>query len=169
MTRMFTLIALALAAAAVAAPTAQTATRPGGQTVADPLAVSYLLNQGYTPAQIQALATGKASFATEKPLPPEERPLDPLAISYLRNLGMTPAQIEEWTTGICAQANRPAVCTLPYPETGSVAVPASSDGFSWDDAGIGAGAALGAALLIAGLGAMVVLSRHHRRPPIVHA
>ena len=183
MSRMFHLIALALATAAVAAPIAQAATDPSGNTVADPLAVSYLQGQGMSPgeikaategidplavsylrehgftqAQIQALATGREAQAAASPV------FDPLAISYLRGLGLTRAQIDEWTTGVCAQAVRPAVCSLPLSQVGADAtVPVASVGFNWGDAGIGAGATLGAVLLLAGIGAMLVTSRHSRR------
>jgi len=54
MSRIFHLIALALATAAVAAPIAQAATDPNGNTVADPLAVSYLQGQGMSPGEIKA-------------------------------------------------------------------------------------------------------------------
>jgi hypothetical protein len=40
----------------------------------------------------------------------------------------------------------------------------TSIGFSWGDAGIGAGAALGVVLLLAGLGATIVLRQRRREP-----
>jgi hypothetical protein len=188
MTRKLSFIALALVAAAVAAPMAQSVTDPNGKQAVDPLAVSYLQGQGYSPgeikvligqgdplavsylrdqglsaAQINAMATGQTSQ-------PATRPIDPLAVSYLRNLGMSQAQIEEWTTGVCAQAVRPAVCSLPVSDLGVASTePTSSAGFSWSDAGIGAGATLGALLLLAGLGGAFVISRQNRRRHVASA
>lgn len=188
MSRMFFVIALALAAAAVAAPIGQGVTDPNGRQVADPLAVSYLRNQGMSPGEIKVITQGvdplAASYlrnqgftdeqiyamatgqATQKPAPA----IDPLAISYLRNLGMNQAQIDEWTTGVCAQANRPAVCSLPLSDVAATSIVAeSSSGFSWSDAGIGAGATLGVVLLLAGLGGAFVISRHNRRRQVASA
>jgi hypothetical protein len=69
MSRMFNTVALALAAAAVAAPIAQSATDPSGNTVADPL-VSYLQG-GLSPGEIrcvgQADLSPSATFATSVP------------------------------------------------------------------------------------------------------
>jgi hypothetical protein len=55
------LLALALVAAAVAAPIAQSSSTPK----VDPLAVSYLIGQGFTPSQIQAWTTGACSHQTK--------------------------------------------------------------------------------------------------------
>ena len=99
--------------------------------------------------------------------------VDPLAVGYLMGLGLSPSEVQSWTTGACSQASKPALCYAPFERTAAAApAPARTvgpGGFDWNDATIGAGAALGAALLIAGLGAMLVVSRHHRRPPAVHA
>jgi hypothetical protein len=188
MSRTISFIALALAAAAVAAPTALSVVDPNGRQAVDPLAVSYLRNQGMSPGEIKVVTQGidplAASYlrnqgftdeqiyatatgqALQKPAPA----IDPLAVSYLRNLGMNQAQIEEWTTGICAQANRPAVCSLPLADAGaSLSVDDSSAGFSWSDAGIGAGATLGIVLLLAGLGGAFVISRQNRRRHVASA
>ncbi len=51
------LLALALVAAAVAAPIAQSSSAPK----VDPLAVGYLMGQGFTPSQIQAWTVGACS------------------------------------------------------------------------------------------------------------
>jgi hypothetical protein len=187
MSRTITLIALALAAAAVAAPIAQGVEDPNGGQAVDPLAVSYLQEQGYSPGQIKVLV-GKGdplafSYLLDKGLSPaqivaqatvrsprETTAMDPLAISYLRNLGMNQAQIDEWTTGVCAQAHRPAVCSLPLSDVAATSVVTeSSSGFSWSDAGIGAGATLGFVLLLAGLGGAFVISRQNRRRHVASA
>jgi hypothetical protein len=94
MIRKSYLLALALTAVAVAAPIAQSATGPSGNTVADPLAVSYLRGQGMSPGEIKAATEG----------------VDPLAASYLRGQGLSPSQIAAWTSGVCSGADRPASC-----------------------------------------------------------
>ena len=188
MSRTIYFISLALAAAPVIAPSALSVVDPNGRQAVDPLAVSYLQNQGMSPGeikvvtqgvdplassylrhqgftdeQIYAMATGQAAQKTAPTV-------DPLAISYLRNLGMNQAQIEEWTTGVCAQAKRPAVCSLPLSDAGAMSVVQdSSGGFSWSDAGIGAGATLGIVLLLAGLGGAFVISRQNRRRHVASA
>jgi hypothetical protein len=187
MSRMFSVIALALTAAAVAAPMAQGVEDPNGGQAVDPLAVSYLRDQGYSPGQIKVLV-GKGdplafSYLLDKGLSPaqivaqatvrsprETTAIDPLAMSYLRNLGMNQAQIDEWTTGVCAQADRPAVCELPLSAVATpTVVEEISGGFSWSDAGIGAGATLGIVLLLVGLGGALVISRHNRRRHVASA
>jgi len=187
MSRIISLIALALAAAAVAAPIAQSVEDPTGGQAIDPLAVSYLRDQGYSPGQIKVLV-GQGdplafSYLLDKGLSPaqivaqatvrsprEITAIDPLAISYLRNLGMNQAQIDEWTTGVCAQAVRPAVCSLPLSEVDTAAAAQeSSVGFSWSDAGIGAGATLGLVLLLAGVGGAFAISRNSRRRHVASA
>ena len=187
MSRTIKLIALALAAAAVAAPMAQGVENPSGGQAVDPLAVSYLQDQGYSPGQIKVLV-GQGdplafSYLLDKGLSPaqivaqatvrsprETTAMDPLAISYLRNLGMNQAQIDEWTTGVCAQAVRPAVCSLPLSAVDTDAVvQESSVGFSWSDAGIGAGATLGLVLLLAGVGGTLVITRQNRRRHVASA
>jgi hypothetical protein len=187
MTRKLSFIALALVAAAVAAPMAQGVEDPKGGQAIDPLAVSYLQDQGYSPGQIKVLV-GQGdplafSYLLDKGLSPaqivaqatvrsprETTAIDPLAISYLRNLGMNQAQIDEWTTGVCAQADRPAVCSLPLSAVGTGAVvQESSVGFSWSDASIGAGATLGLVLLLAGVGGALVITRQNRRRHVASA
>jgi hypothetical protein len=187
MTRTIKLIALALTAAAVAAPLAQGVEDPSGKQAVDPLAVSYLQNQGYSPGQIKVLigrgdplafsylldqgftvAQIKAQATVRTP-PREITAIDPLAVSYLRNLGMSQAQIDDWTTGVCAQKDRPAVCSLPVSAVSAPETPSASSGFGWSDAGIGAGATLGLVLLLAGVGGAFAISRQNRRRTVANA
>jgi hypothetical protein len=126
MSRKFFVITLALAAAAVAAPFAQGVTDPNGRQVADPLAVSYLQGQGFSPGEIKVLV-GQG---------------DPLAVSYLRNHGFPQAPTQ---------------------------IVGTSDGFSWSDAGIGAGATLGVVLLVAGLAGGIAIARQNRRRHVASA
>jgi hypothetical protein len=126
MSRTITLIALALAAAAVAVPVAQGVTDPSGNQAVDPLAVSYLQGQGFSPGEIKVMV-GQA---------------DPLAVSYLRSNG--------------------------FPQV-STPIASASTGFDWADAGIGASAMLGAVLLMAGLGAALISTRHNRRRHVASA
>ena len=71
---------------------------------------------------------------------------------------------------MCSHANKPAVCVAPFQQT-SASTPTltSSSGFEWGDATIGAAATLGAVLLLGGLGAILVMSRHGRRRTIASA
>jgi hypothetical protein len=106
------LLALALVAAAVAAPIAQSATDPNGNTVADPLAVSYLRGHGYSPGQIKVMV-GQADplaisyrrnhgfpQAQATAAPTARKAIDPLAVSYLRGQGMSPGEITAATEGV---------------------------------------------------------------------
>ena len=65
MSRIIPLIALALAAAAVAAPYAGADTGTQAGTTVDPLAVSYLRGQGLTPAEVTSWTTGDCSHETK--------------------------------------------------------------------------------------------------------
>ena len=96
--------------------------------------------------------------------------VDPLAVSYLGGMGLTAAQIKDWTVGVCSHATKPAVCVAAFQQT-SASTPTltSSSGFEWGDATIGAAATLGAVLLLGGLGAILVMSRHGRRRTIASA
>ena len=180
MTRTFHLIALALVAAVAAVSSAQAGGPGSAPPKVDPLAVGYLMGLGLSPSEVQSWTTGACSQASkpascfaalERTAAPAK--VDPLAVGYLMGRGLSPSEVEAWTTGICSQASKPALCYAPFERTAAAApAPARTvgpGGFDWNDATIGAGAALGAALLIAGLGAMLVVSRHHRRPPAVHA
>jgi hypothetical protein len=142
------------------------------QTVGtDPLAESYLRGQGLSPSQVKAWTVGACSFE-KKPtscftafggtdLTPV-RPVDPLAVSYLRGMGLSPDEIAAWTVGACSHESRPSVCYSAFEKTSAPVQSAGSGGFNWGDAGIGAGASLGIALLLAGLGAAFVISRQNR-------
>lgn len=143
MTRIFRLIALAVVAAAVLAPTATPATEPA--------------------ASCSAGETSPGCY--------HGKPIDPLATAYLASKGLTPAQIKDWTVGICAQGvEKPAVCFAPFEQTRTPAATlTSTGGFEWGDASIGAAATLGAVLLLAGLGWIVAMSRHGRRRPVASA
>jgi hypothetical protein len=109
------LLALALVAAAVAAPIAQSSSAPK----VDPLAVSYLMGQGYTPSQVHAWTVGACSHET-KPAAcfgPSKganlggaAKIDPLAVSYLMGQGLTPDQVQSWTAGACSQQTKAASC-----------------------------------------------------------
>ena len=142
MSRTISLIVLALVSAAVAAPIASSGSPAASCSQADDPSGCY---QG-------------------KPF------VDPLAVSYLGGMGLTPAQIKDWTVGVCSHAKKPAVCGAPFQQT-SASTPTftSSSGFQWGDATIGAAATLGAVLLLGGLGAILVMSRHGRRRTIANA
>ena len=109
--KSISLLVLALAAAAVAAPIAQSSSAPK----VDPLAVSYLTGQGLTPDEVASWTTGTCSqqakpascFAMFKSAAPT---VDPLAVSYLTGQGLTPSQVASWTTGTCSQQAKPASC-----------------------------------------------------------
>jgi hypothetical protein len=180
MSRKFHLIALALVVAAAATSSAQASGPGSAPPKVDPLAVGYLTGLGLSPSEVKSWTVGTCSRAS-KPAScfaaldrtAASVKVDPLAVGYLMGRGLSPSEVRAWTVGICSQASKPALCYAPFERT---AAPVSTStrivgpgGFDWGDASIGAGAALGAALLIAGLGAMLVVPRHHRRPPIVHA
>jgi hypothetical protein len=171
MSRVISLVALALVAAAVAASGAQAA-----QPRVDPLAVSYLQGQGYTHAQIQAWTVGPCSQQA-KPAAcfgptrgaglVDRKAVDPLAVSYLTGRGLTPAEVRSWTVGACSHATKDVSCFAVF-DRGASAVTSSTVGssgaFDWSDAGIGAGVAIGVLLLVGGMGAGFLLSRqNHRR------
>jgi hypothetical protein len=170
MSRVITLVVLALVAAAVAASVAQAA-QP---TRVDPLAVGYLQGQGYTPAQIQAWTVGPCShqskpsecFGPTRGAGLVEQRVDPLAVGYLVGQGLTPAEVRSWTVGACSHAAKDASCFAVF-DRGATAVPSSTVGasssFDWSDAGIGAGVAAGVVLLLGGKGAGLQLSRQNRR------
>jgi hypothetical protein len=168
--KSFTLLALALAAAAVAVPIAQAS--PGPKI--DPLAVGYLIGQGYTPSQIHAWTVGVCSheakpaacFGPSKGavLTNGVTKVDPFAVSYLTGLGLTSNEVTSWTVGACSHKAKDASCYAMLERASATAAPTQfvrSIGFHWGDAGIGAGFTLGILLLLAGA-AGVLISRQNR-------
>ena len=130
-----------------------TASHAGAKPV-DPLAVSLLASQGFSPSQIAALTASAPAAAPGK--------VDPLAVSYLGSLGLSPGEITDWTVGVCSHEARPASCFAAFDRV----VPAqtvSSSGFDWADASIGAGATLGLLLLAIGLGFALVMHGQRRQ------
>ncbi len=148
MSRTILFISLALTAAAVMAPSALSVVDPNGRQAVDPLAVSYLRNQGMSPGEIKVATQGvdplAASYIRNGGFPQVStaKPMDPLAASYIRNGGFPQASTE---------------------------VAATNAGFDWTDAGIGSAATLGAILLLAGLGAVFMVSRHNRNRGVASA
>ena len=144
MSRKVHLIALALVAAAVAAPVAQAADRPDDR--AGVLGVG-LATEGHA-------------------LQPQ---VDPLAVSWLLGQGLSPSEVRDWTVGACSNRVKPTRCysafaTSTAPERAAVPAQASrSGGFHWGDAGIGAGATLGILLMLGGLGAALIVRKTGRR------
>jgi hypothetical protein len=172
MSRKLHLIALAVAVTGVIAPVAHADTAASTPTKVDPLAVSYLLGQGYSPAQVEAWTVGPCSRETKAVacfgpsrgagLVSSTAKVDPLAVSYLLGQGLSPAQVEAWTVGECSHEVKPASCFQAF--TSKVdAETVTSGGFDWRDAGIGAGATIGLFLLVGGLGAGLLISRQSRR------
>jgi hypothetical protein len=164
--KSLSLLVLALAAAAVAAPIAQSNSAPK----VDPLAVSYLTGQGLSPSQVASWTTGTCSQQT-KPAscfamfktPSIAHTVDPLAVSYLTGRGLSPNEVTSWTTGACSQQTKPASCFAMLETAATPTHVSRSIGFQWGDAGIGAGFTLGALLLIGGVGAGLLISRKSRR------
>jgi len=188
MIRKSHIIVLALVAAAVAAPIAQA----GNPKPVDPLAVSILGSQGFSPSQIAVMTGSVAPWLT-----PAERQYvvrisgmtpaqiaaafgrnggrvgdlssvtgakaDPLAVSYLSSFGLSPGEIADWTVGICSHETRPASCFAAFDRTPTQVQTTTSGSFAWGDAGIGAAATLGVVLLTMGLGFMLI-TRGRRQP-----
>jgi hypothetical protein len=174
MSRVLSLVALALAAAALAAPIAGAGSTPSGKPV-DPLAVGILMGKGYTKAQIEAWTVGPCSEAVKPAacfgptrgaglVAGSRKPVDPLAAGYLMGKGLSRSEIESWTAGTCSRAVKPASCFAMLDRaapTTSAAGPSRS-GFDWGDAGIGAGAAVGVLLLLAAMASGFAVSRQNR-------
>jgi hypothetical protein len=152
------LLALALVAAAVAAPVAQS----GG----------YPIGRDMTSSEIASWTTGACSHPVKavscyRMLEPKT--VDPLAVSYLIGQGLTPSEVTAWTTGICSHAVKDAACFAMFRPAVTVSTQsAGSSGFRWDDAGVGAGFVAGV-LLLGGAGAALLISRQHRRREAAHA
>ena len=174
MSRFTTLIALALTAAVVAASVAS-ANSGGAEAKVDPLAVGYLSGRGLSPSEVQSWTVGACSqenrpascyAALDRTSAPAAK-VDPLAVGYLMGRGLTPSEVKAWTVGICSHAAKPSLCYAPFERTAASASPPTqvgqSDGFSWGDAGIGAGMAMGLALVLGGVGATLLVTRHNRQ------
>jgi hypothetical protein len=122
------------------------------QVKLDPLAVSWLRGHGYTPSQIQVMTGGLyLAGAGSK--------VDPLAVSYLRSRGLSPSEVKDWTVGACSHQVKPASCFAVFDRTGIQTQAATSGGFQWGDAGIGAGATGAIVLILAGVATFLVFGR----------
>lgn len=164
--KLFSLLALALVAATVAAPIAESSSAPK----VDPLAVSYLIGQGLSPSEVTSWTVGACSHrakaascyamfrsATTAPK------IDPLAVSYLMGQGLSPSEVQSWTQGACSHRIKDASCYAMFRSAApSSTQVADSTAFQWGDAGIGAGFTLGIVLLLGGAVAGLYLSRHNR-------
>ena len=137
MSRMITLIALALATAAVAASVAGA---DNGAKV-DPFAVSYLAGQGLTPSEVTSWTTGDCSrenkdascYAMLDRNAAAAVAIDPLAVSYLAGQGLTPSEVTSWTTGDCSRQNRGLPPATPC-STGTPSPPSTrSRSATWPD------------------------------------
>ena len=170
--KSFTLLALALVAATVAAPIAQSSSAPK----VDPLAVGYLIGLGLSPSEVTSWTTGGCSrqakaascyamldaarFAAASPV---SKPVDPLAVGYLTGQGLSPSEVTSWTQGACSQPVKDAACYAMFPSPAVSTQIGRSTGFQWGDAGIGAGFTLGIVLLLGGVGAGLIISRRNGR------
>ncbi len=161
------LLALALVAAAVAAPIAQSSTA----SKADPLAVGYLIGQGLSPAEVTSWTVGACSHQVKaascdamlhRPVA-STKPVDPLAVGYLMGQGLSPSQVRSWTVGACSYQVKDASCYAMFPSQVAPTQVVPSTGFQWGDAGIGAGFTLGIVLLLGGAGAGLLISRRNGR------
>lgn len=145
MSRKAHLIALALVAAAVSAPLAQGADRPDDRAGVP--------------------GVGAASQGTFRAQPK----VDPLAVSWLLGQGLTRSEVRDWTVGACSNQAKPTWCYAVFEssaaqaEAAATAEASRSSGFHWGDAGIGAGATLGIALMLGGLGAALTVRKNGRQ------
>ena len=171
--KSLTLLALALAAAAVAAPIAQSSPKP-----VDPLAVGYLMGQGLSPSEVTSWTTGACSheakaascYAMLDRSATSTKAVDPLAVGYLMGQGLSPSQVKSWTVGACSHQVKDASCYAMFPsQVASTTQVASSTGFQWGDAGIGAGFTLGIVLLLGGAGAGLLIARRNGRQQAARA
>ena len=171
--KSISLLVLALAAAAVAAPIAQSSSAPK----VDPLAVGYLIGQGLSPSEVTSWTKGACSnqvkaascYAMIQPAAASVK-VDPLAVSYLTGQGLTPSQVTSWTVGACSRQIKDASCFAMFKSaaTSSKEI-VGSTGFQWGDAGIGAGFTLGIVLLLGGAGAGLLISRRNGRQQVARA
>ena len=109
---------------------------------------------------VTAVAAPMAQAGTGQSAQPK---VDPLAVSYVRGQGLSASQVRDWTVGACSHQAKPTGCYSAVERSAAPAEAVGSNGFDWADAGIGAGATLGMVLLLAGLGAALVISRQNRR------
>ena len=112
--KSFFLLVLALAAAAVAAPIAQSSSAPK----VDPLAVGYLIGQGLSPSEVTSWTTGECSQAVKAAScyvmlnrsATSTKAVDPLAVGYLMGQGLSPSQVRSWTVGACSHQVKASSC-----------------------------------------------------------
>jgi hypothetical protein len=114
------LLALALVAAAVAAPIAQSSSAPK----VDPLAVGYLIGQGLTPSEVTSWTTGDCSHQAKATscyamfhTAAAPKPADPLAVGYLIGQGLSPSQVTSWTSGACSREVKAGSCYAMFQST----------------------------------------------------
>jgi len=105
---------------------------------------------------VAAVATAPVIHAQGAPSAPAE-----VETSTARLLRAHTPQIQAWIAGACTGEVVPAVC---YPAMTSAMPAATVDepGFDWVDAGLGATATLGMALLAGGAGLAVARQRRRR-------
>ena len=173
----FTLLALALVAATVAAPLAQASSPPK----VDPLAVGLLTGYGLTPSEVTSWTAGAFSHQVkdsscyamlDRTSVAASQTVDPLAVGLMAGYGLTPSEVLSWTAGACSHQVKNSSCYAMLDPTSVAAAStqvARSIGFQWDDAAIGAGATLGIVLLLGGAGAGLFLSRQNRRREVARA
>jgi hypothetical protein len=163
--KLFTPLALALVAATLAAPIAQSSST---QKI-DPLAVSYLMGQGLSPSEVTSWTVGACSHQVKAAScyamfgsAADSPKIDPLAVSYLMGQGLSPSQVRSWTVGPCSHRVKAASCYAMFTSTAPSSTEVTgSTAFQWGDAGIGAGFTLGI-ILLGGAVAGLYLSRHNR-------
>ena len=111
------------------------------------------------------LALALVAAAVAAPIAqPNPKPVDPLAVGYLMGQGLTPSEVTSWTAGACSHQVKDAACYAMLKPAETSFTPVSySTGFQWGDAGIGAGFTLGIVLLLAGVGAGLLISRRNGR------
>jgi hypothetical protein len=114
--KSFTLLALALVAAAIAAPLARASSAPK----VDPLAVSFLTGYGLSPSEVASWTVGACSHRVKAsscyamldrtPGSSLSRKIDPLAVSYLTGYGLSPSEVASWTVGACSHRVKASSC-----------------------------------------------------------
>ena len=114
------LLALALVAAAVAAPIAQSSSTPKVHQ----LSAGYPIGRDLTPSEVTSWTTGACShrvkaFSCYEMLQPKAapKPVDPLAVGYLIGQGLSPSEVTAWTTGICSHEVKAASCYAMFHTT----------------------------------------------------